>query len=206
MGNIHRDNYAASIFCQEIILYCEQVIYSHQALEKAAEHYLNIRSGIDCPQPFPPAVTALHCATILNAAKSLKNILYSIEKSHKKYKDRAEKILQMLGNPQLSAIQNVDTRNKWEHLDEYIQKYLEKPGPKSINALNVYDSLYKQDPSTVNLRAFNPRNLEIRHENSVACTKSLATEAVTLKSLAEDAIKQMGQGVVFQIIARDPTR
>lgn len=205
MGNIHRENYAAIIFCEEIGLYCEQVIQSHQALEKAAEHYLNLMSGIDCSLPFPPAVTVLHCATILNAAKSLKNILYSSSKKQK-YKDRAEKVLKMLGNPKLNAIQNVDARNKWEHLDEYIQDYLEKPGSKSINALNVYDGIYKQDPLTFNLRAFNPRTLEVRHDNFVACAKSLATEAVTLKLLAEDAIKQMGQGVVFQIIARNPMR
>lgn len=200
MGTIHRDNYAALIFCEEIILYCEQIIYFHRELENAAQHRLKLHSGEDSTEPYTPPVTIHVCAGILNSAKSLKNILYGAGNHKSKYKNRAAKVRLMLGNPTLSAIQNVDTRNKWEHLDEYLQDYLEKSGPKSINQLEVYDGLYKQNPETFHLRAFNPKTLEIRHDKYVSCAKSLAADAVTLMALAKAAIKQMGQGTTFQII------
>jgi hypothetical protein len=176
----------------EVDLNCKIIARSAAKLESAAKHWIDLAQGIDDGGSAPPIDIVTDCFACLSAAAAISRMLFlgkRAGKSSGRIKQRCEGLMQLLGNPQISALNSLSVRNSWEHLDERLDDLLESNTCRSHSEIHVSPVLPK--PETFVSRHFDPTSMEIRFAGDKFALAPIVTESKLLSERVEVAFTKM---------------
>lgn len=185
-------NFNNVILLCEVDLSCKIILHSAAKLEAAAKHWIDLSQGIDDGGKAPPIDIVADCFTCLSAAAAISKMLFLGERTGKKanrIKQRCLALMQLLGNPPLSALESLSVRNSWEHLDERLDEHLETQICRSHAEIHV--SPEPPRPETFVSRHFDPKSMEIRFAGAVFALAPIVAESKLLSARVDFALKQM---------------
>lgn len=185
-------NFNAVILLCEVDISCKIILRSAAKLETAAKHWIDLSQGIDDGGKAPPIDIVADCFTCLSAAAAISRMLFLGKRTGKtadRIRRRCFALMQLLGNPPLSALDSLSVRNSWEHLDERLDDLLESQTCRSHAEIHV--SPEPPRPETFVSRHFDPKSMEIRFAGDVFAFAPIVAESKLLSARVDCAFKQM---------------
>lgn len=180
-------NFEAVLFLSELGLQLHLFGRSVSRLERAAEHWRALESGIDDGQVAPPIDIVADCTVCLASLAAVRRVLRPSQSAPKTARTRATAINGLLGQPPLTHVTSVSVRNAWEHLDERLDDLLARRTPGSGSVTEIHVSCKPPSPNTIVLRQFDPTQFTIHFGSSVVPLKECVVEMDDLQKRIDHA-------------------
>ena len=180
-------NFGAVLFLSELGLQIHLFERSMRRLTRAAQHWVDLESGIDDGEKAPPLEIVADCSVCLSAMAAVRRVLYPAAGASAAVKRRSDALLGVLGNPTLASVVAVGVRNSWEHLDERLDAYLvnHATGKRSVSEVHV--SAAAPSAGTIALRRFDPVDLAIHYADQRIALRPCAEEIADLSARIHQA-------------------
>lgn len=180
-------NFGAELFLSELGLQLYLFRLGVSRLERAAEHWKALESGIDDGQVAPPIDIVADCTVCLASLAAVRRVLRPSPKAPTTARERATAIDGLLGQPPLTNVTSVSVRNSWEHLDERLDDWLGSRTPGSGSVTEIHVSCKPPSPTTTVLRRFDPVQFAIHFGGSVVPLKDCVMEMDDLQKRIDQA-------------------
>lgn len=189
---ISSSNFPAIILLIEVNLNCKLIERTASQLRKAAEHWIALDRGIDDGNSAHPIDIISMCAVCLSSSAAIsKMLLLGKRKDNKATRilKRCNRLMALLGAPDLPVMRSLAVRNSWEHLDERLDEMLESKTLHSVSEIHV--AVKQPDTATLVLRHFDPVAFQIKYGPDAINLMELIEEARDLSVRVDNAFKHL---------------
>jgi hypothetical protein len=190
MMTTHNSNFRTILLLLEIELQCDLISLAATKLDKYAKHWKLLVKGIHVGELAPPIEIIANCTVCLSATASIYKLLFVGSRRSNEIAARCTLLMGLLGNPSLSAIQNISVRNSWEHMDERLGEELSIDKYNSCAPIHVAATSHTSD--TFVLRHFDPIRMEIKYgSNENIALRQLIGEIKEVKLQVSIALNRL---------------
>lgn len=190
-------NFAPSIFLLELSTQCQFARECHRRLRDSAPAWFTNATAEQFAKAIPPRDIMINCAAFLSAAGVISKLLFAVRRRAKKIMRRCERLRELLKIKEndLPVLQDLAVRNRFEHVDERLDKILPSFAKGGFSPLSVHE---KEPDADVVLKRFDPKSLIISFADAKISVANCMAEISSIERSIDAAFKKL-QGSKFEL-------
>lgn len=184
-------NFAPSMFLLELSTQCQFAKECDRRLRDAAPAWYTNATSEQFATAMPPRDIMITCTAFLSAVAVISKLLFAGRREKRKIARRCKRLRELLNinDNGLPVLRNMAVRNRFEHVDERLDKVLASFTKGSFNALSVHEK--EPDAKKVVLKRFDPKKLTISFTDAKISLIECMLEILQVEGKIEAAFKKL---------------
>jgi len=171
-------NFAPSIFLLELSTQCQFAKECDRRLRDSAPAWFTNATAEQFAKAAAPRDIMINCSAFLSAAAIISKLLFAGHRRNKKIARRCQRLRELLNlnENDLPILRTLAVRNRFEHVDEHLDKLLSSFSKGGFSPLSVHE---KEPDAVISLKRFDPKNLTISFTDAKISLADCMSEGLT---------------------------